>query len=276
MDTYHAVSPRDALDVVFANRNQAYGAYQLRRNYPAALRRAMGIGLLFVGLLVALLHLVALFAKQVEEEKDHGEIVCMCIFPDIKLEQPRPQSKATAVPPRTTLAFTPPLVLPDEVVPENDAMLAVHSILDDPGSVGSQTQEGLHDGTAPIEPSDNGLNLIETNMSQGDEPLEGFEVDRMPSFPGGESEMYKWLYEHIGYPELARQDGIEGQVVLTFVVGIEGEISDIRLLKVPAGGGMLGKEANRVVQSMPKWTPAVNKGRPVKVRYTLPLRFALK
>lgn len=276
MDTNHAVSHRDALDIVFANRNQAYGAYQLRRNYPAALRRALGIGLLFVGFLVVLPHVVALFAEPIPEEKELEVIVCMCNMPDLVLEQPKPLPKAAASPPRATIAFRPPFVLPDEVVPENDVVQAVNSILDDPRSVGSQTDEGHHDGPPFIESSGDGLHLVETSIPEADEPLEGFEVDRMPSFPGGDVEMYKWLYQHIIYPELARQDGIEGQVVLTFVVGKSGEISDISLLKVPAGGGILGKEAVRVVQSMPKWSPAEVNGRPVNVRYTLPLHFALK
>jgi protein TonB len=75
---------------------------------------------------------------------------------------------------------------------------------------------------------------------------------------------------------MAREAGTEGSVVLTFVVGKDGGISDIAVVKTPAGGGILGKEAVRVIQAMPKWSPGEANGHPVKVRFTLPLRFSLK
>ena len=69
MTTHESVSHRDALDIVFANRNRAYGAYQLRREYPATLGRALGIGLLLIGLLVLLPRIIAAFSSLVPEEQ---------------------------------------------------------------------------------------------------------------------------------------------------------------------------------------------------------------
>lgn len=88
--------------------------------------------------------------------------------------------------------------------------------------------------------------------------------------------MFKWIYKHVVYPEMAREAGTEGSVVLSFVVGKDGDITNISVLKTPAGGGILGKEATRVVQNMPKWSPGEANGHAVKVRFTLPIRFALK
>ena len=88
--------------------------------------------------------------------------------------------------------------------------------------------------------------------------------------------MFKWIYKHMVYPEMAKEAGTEGPVVLTFVVGKDGNISDIAVVKTPAGGGILGKEASRVVQAMPKWSPGEANGRAVKVRFTLPIRFELR
>jgi protein TonB len=94
-----------------------------------------------------------------------------------------------------------------------------------------------------------------------------------PVFPGGEKEMYSYLTRSISYPAEARKNGIQGIIPVTFVVDEVGKITNINVLRDVGGG--LGAEAKRVVNLMPSWTPGSVQGVPVKVRYTLPIRFSL-
>ncbi len=273
MTTRENVSPRDALDIVFANRNRAYGAYQLRREYPAALGKALGIGLLLISVLILIPRLLAAFAGIIPEESVSDGPYHPSI---ITVEKPAPPPVLnTTPPPKPAIAFIPPVVAPDNLVPD-EKPVDVQTVLDDIRNVGSQTVEGINEGPPSLDPTSTGLGVIETPKPAEDDPVDPFTLNKMPSFPGGESEMFKWIYKNIHYPDMAKEAGTQGSVVLTFVVGRDGSISDISVVKAPAGGNILGKEAARVVESMPKWSPGEANGHAVKVRFTLPIRFALK
>ncbi len=273
MTTHESVSQRDALDIVFANRNRAYGAYQLRREYPNTLGRALGVSLLLIAAFLVLPRILAAFSSLVPDEPPTDVIATTTI---INIETPPPPVLNTPQPPpKAAIAYTPPVVAPDNEVPEEKPQ-DVQTLLEDPRDVGAKTIEGPGEEPPSLDPPTTGLGIVETPKLADDDPVEPFAVNKMPSFPGGESEMFKWIYKHVVYPEMAREAGTEGSVVLTFVVGKDGNISDIAVVKTPAGGGILGKEATRVVQAMPKWSPGEANGRAVKVRFTLPIRFALK
>lgn len=99
-------------------------------------------------------------------------------------------------------------------------------------------------------------------------------VEEMPSFPGGEAKMFEYLGKNIKYPQIAKEAGISGVVYVNFVVGPEGDISDVKVLRGIGGG--CDEEAVRVVENMPNWKPGKQRGKPVKVSYNLPIRFSLK
>ena len=260
------------LDIVFANRNRAYGAYQLRREYPNTLGRALGVSLLLIAAFLMLPRILATFSSLVPEKGPTRMIIEPRI---INIETPPPVLSTPQPPPKAAIAYTPRVVAPDNDVPEEKPQ-DIQTLLEDPRDVGAKTIEGPADDPPSLDPPTAGLGIVETPKPADDDPVDPFVVNKMPSFPGGESEMFKWIYKHIVYPEMAREAGTEGAVVLTFVVGKDGNISDIAVVKTPAGGGILGKEATRVVQTMPKWSPGEANGRAVKVRFTLPIRFALK
>ncbi len=274
MTTHDSVSQRDALDIVFANRNRAYGAYQLRREYPTTLARAFGIGLLLIALLLLLPRILASFYSLLPEEPI-TEVIATTTMITIEKPVPPPVLNTPPPPPKAVIAYTPPVVAPDDLVPE-EKPVDVQTVLEDPRNVGTQTVEGPNEGPPSLDPPNAGLGIVETPKPADDDPLDPFAVNKMPSFPGGEAEMFKWIYKHMTYPEMAKEAGTQGQVVLTFVVGKDGNISDITVVKTPAGGNILGNEATRVVKTMPKWSPGEANGHPVKVRFTLPIRFALK
>ena len=98
-------------------------------------------------------------------------------------------------------------------------------------------------------------------------------VEVMPQFPGGQIAMLKYIMENIKYPKQAMKEGIQGRVTVRFIVEKDGSISDVKpILSVHP---LLNKEAVRVVESMPKWTPGKHNGKPVRVRFNLPVMFKL-
>lgn len=101
-----------------------------------------------------------------------------------------------------------------------------------------------------------------------------FIVDDMPEFPGGELELRKYIANKIEYPEIARKNGIQGKVYVTFVVSKDGSVANARIAR--GVDPSLDKEALRVVGGLPVWKPGKQKGEPVNVSYTVPINFVLQ
>ena len=99
-------------------------------------------------------------------------------------------------------------------------------------------------------------------------------VEQMPTFPGGEAELFKYLGKSIKYPQMAQDAGIQGVVFVTFLVDKDGGVKNVKVLRGIGGG--CDEEAIRVVQKMPKWTPGKQRGKSVKVQYNLPIKFTLR
>lgn len=131
---------------------------------------------------------------------------------------------------------------------------------------------------------------MEADDSEADEEIEIEEVDEedeeveeeeifayaeeMPAFPGGETAMLKYMGKNTRYPQLAKESNIQGTVYVGFVVGKDGSINDVKVLRGIGGG--CDEEAIRVVKNMPKWTAGKQRGKPVKVSFRLPFKFNLQ
>ena len=100
-------------------------------------------------------------------------------------------------------------------------------------------------------------------------------VESMPEFPGGAQAMYKFLGENVKYPVIAQENGIQGRVICQFTVNKDGSLVDIEVVR-SGGDPSLDKEAVRVIKSMPKWNPGKQRGKPVRVKYTIPVNFKLQ
>ncbi len=99
-------------------------------------------------------------------------------------------------------------------------------------------------------------------------------VETMPSFPGGDAALFKFLGDNVKYPVIAQENGIQGRVICQFVVNKDGSIVDVEVVR-PVDPS-LDKEAIRVIKSMPKWSPGKQRGKSVRVKYTLPVNFKLQ
>lgn len=115
-------------------------------------------------------------------------------------------------------------------------------------------------------PATEGLKVVEKTY-------EIFQIEKQPSFPGGESELMNFLAQNIKYPKAARNRGLQGTVLASFIVNKDGSISDVRIVRDIGRG--CGKEVERVLGRMPNWIPGMADGYPVKVRFTLPVKFSL-
>ena len=100
-------------------------------------------------------------------------------------------------------------------------------------------------------------------------------VETMPEFPGGQQALFKFLSENVKYPVIAQENGIQGRVICQFVVNKDGSIVDVEVVR-SGGDPSLDKEAVRVIKSMPKWKPGKQRGKAVRVKYTVPVNFKLQ
>lgn len=98
-------------------------------------------------------------------------------------------------------------------------------------------------------------------------------VEQMPKYPGGNQAMFKYLGENIKYPAKAQQDGIQGRVICSFIVNVDGSIADTKIVRGIEPN--LDAEAIRVINAMPNWEPGMQRGNLVRVKYTLPINFQL-
>ncbi|MFW5687571.1 MAG: M56 family metallopeptidase [Bacteroidota bacterium] len=98
-------------------------------------------------------------------------------------------------------------------------------------------------------------------------------VDQDPEFPGGTSELMKYLQNNLTYPDRAREEKVQGTVFVTFVVEIDGKVNDVRILR--GVSDELDKVALEVVEAMPRWKPGYHEGHPVRVQFNMPIRFVL-
>ena len=117
------------------------------------------------------------------------------------------------------------------------------------------------------------VNAQKTIVSQKNQEV--FDVvEQMPEYPGGIQALFEYLQQNVKYPEDAVKQKIEGRVIATFVVETDGSISNVEVVK-PAFPS-LDAEAVRVLSAMPKWTPGMQSGKVVRVKYTVPINFNMK
>ncbi|MFD3002188.1 energy transducer TonB [Pontibacter toksunensis] len=263
-------------DIVFEGRNKAYGAYLLRRLYNNHITKAAIIATVLFLLFIS----IPLIAKMIQGEEE--VVMDDRIITEVDLQPPPPIDEATPPPPpppppdlppppppvRATVKYTPPVVKRDNEVVEEEEIPDVEVL--EEVDAGVETIEGSNDAPVDLGEIDGTSDVVAEVVEEKPYTY----VEQMPTFPGGESEMLKYLGKNIRYPAAAQRAGIEGIVVLSFVVSRTGEISEIQVIKKLGGG--TDEEAVRVVKSMPKWTPGKQNGRTVPVRYTLPVRYTIK
>ena len=116
---------------------------------------------------------------------------------------------------------------------------------------------------------------VEAPEEEEEEEVVFVVVEKMPEFPGGQQALFKYLSENVKYPVIAQENGIQGRVICQFVVNRDGSIVDVEVVR-SGGDPSLDKEAIRVIKSMPKWKAGQQRGKAVRVKYTVPVNFRLQ
>ncbi|HEY0056135.1 MAG TPA: TonB family protein [Pedobacter sp.] len=261
------------LDVVFAGRNQAYGAYQLRKSNSNTTTRALLIGSAIFILAVSS-PLLAKYIKGINPEDEVKEVeteIILATPPPIDPNTPPPPPQVEPPKPKTSqVKFPPPVVVPKEQVRDEEPPTVEDLKVADPGQKtieGDPTQEVRIDepvGEAPV-----GAKVTEDN---GVYNIASVEV--MPEYPGGIAKFYSWVGKNYVYPPAAQESGVSGRVTVSFVVEKDGSLTDIKVLKDLGLG--TGDAAIKLLKRSAQWKPGIQNGRPVRVQYTLPISLNLE
>lgn len=257
-----AINP-ERTELVFESRNKEYGAYPLRKGYNRTLSRSLIASISIFTFLISLPVIINLISGIEVEKTDKPVEVTVELKEPPPLDENEPPPPPPPPPPPTieTVKFTPPVVVDREI--EEDQPPPQETLSET--NVGVVTQEGDDNATElpPEEP-----------VADPDAGKVFTYVEEQPTFPGGEASMYEYLQKNIKYPPLARENGITGRVYMTFVVGPDGDIRDVKVLRGIGAG--CDEEAIRVVKSMPNWKPGKQNGRSVNVQFNMPINFTLK
>lgn len=249
-------------DLVFEGRNQAYGAFELRRNYNKRVTYIIGGVILFSVALMGLKKFMDRPKDEVVEETMKVEQIDLTPPPPVE-EQPPPPPPPPPPPMVEMVKFTPPVIKDDAV--EEEPQKLQEEVKET--QVGVKDQEGEQIIAPPS--TDNG-------PGEPAAPEIFTIVEENAEFPGGFAAMMKYIQQNVQYPAMAREAGISGKCFLKFVVNENGDISNVEVLKGVPGCPDCDKEAIRVVKSMPKWKPAKMTGRSVKCYFNLPFSFKIQ
>lgn len=248
----------DIDEIVFEKRNQDYGAFYLRKAYNRYLSRALTISV--IALLMATLIPFLIF-----KQANSGNIEQNIDVEFANLDVPKENDAPPPPPP------PPPEALEQKV--KFTAPVVTSDTVEDTGALNQDDLNQQSTSTEVTEEQEIIVDETENQVIEQPAPILTI-VELMPSYDGGETAMYEWLGNNIKYPQVAKETGIIGTVIVTFVVEKDGSITNVSVLKDIGGG--CGEEAIRVVKNMPKWKAGKQNGVPVRVQFNLPIRFTLE
>lgn len=250
-------------NIVFANRNQQYGAYIIRQRYNKTMASAYVFTFSACVLLVLFLLIKNMFFERekivLKEEK--GVVVELLPVNPINPEVLPPLPKPPVMAPAMANVFSIPQVIDDIV--NIDPPVQDPNINANHGLTTNSSDTGTVESFPPI-----------GTGSPENTPVEITDVQEIPMFPGGTTAMMSYLISKMRYPVDARNNNIHGTVYISFVVDKDGNIDDAKVMRGIGGG--CDEEALRVVRAMPAWSPGKQNGRAVMVRLILPVLFSLR
>lgn len=276
-------------DIVFADKNQEFGAYQLRKNSDK--RHNLAALYALIGLVVVIV-LVICYSKYSDykaeqdrlaliEEREKMQALEIETIADDEApeeEEPEQQKMEMEIPqvPEEVLATVQvtQIAIVDADQVKNEVM-DMETQKEDNTARGVVNQEGADDADKFKAVVEQVVVVEPEPVVEKHEPEKIFVAVEQPAeFPGGAAAMMKWLSNNIRYPESAQQNGISGRVVVKFVVEKDGSIGNPTIVK--GVDRDLDQEALRVVKRMPKWQPGKNNGQPVRSYFNLPVTFRLQ
>ena len=266
------------VDLVFEGKNQAYGAYQLRKN--TGTRNLKALITMFVGfaiiaaIVIAKVSIENYIASQNAAIEADVELQSLAEKKEAKVEKKdEPEVEKVEIERvKSSVAFTVPEIKKDNEVKEEQEMKSQEELQETNTAIGAFNVEGNDETAGEVLKA---KEVIAQPEPPKEEETKVFDVvEQMPSFPGGQAALMSYLSNNIKYPQIAMENGVQGRVVCTFVVERDGSITDIRVVR--GVDPSLDKEAIRVLKSMPHWIPGKQNGSAVRVKFTVPVTFKLQ
>lgn len=260
----------DLLDILFENRNKAYGAYSIRKAYPSHLKKAMATMLVLVGagFVIVMSQPKKITTDRFVREKITEIVLDRYVEPEKPKEQSQPKERTVAEQPPTKID-TDPVIVPDDqaknLPPDRTAPEPYNpGPTDDPGTPGGgeymQAKQGNETVITPNPPKE--------TQPEAPQILEVSEI--APEFPGGMQAWINYLQKMLRVPD-DLEAGDRKTVRVKFVVNANGDVTDAVI--VASGGSQFDREVLRVIGRMPKWKPGKQNGKAVAVYFTQPVTF---
>ena len=268
----------DWVDLVFEGKNQAYGAYKLRKGTTKRNIIAM-----FAVLAAAVVLFSFVAIKSVIEANQKAVAVTqaneLSALDKVKKKAEVKQKPKVKVEPekvvervKSSVKFTAPVIKKDSEVKPEDELKTQEEIMTTKTAIGALDVKGNDDANGEV------LKIKEVVAQPEPKPeveTKIFEVvEQMPTFPGGDAALMEFLRKNVVYPVVAQENGVQGRVVISFVVERDGSITDVKVAR--SVDPSLDREAARVVKSMPNWIPGKQNGSAVRVKYNVPVSFRLQ
>ena len=266
------------VELVFDGRNKEYGAYVLRKETGMRNIKSM---LLVFAVIIAIMAGVAAkvaienaFPKKVAMETD-VELTKLAEKKEAKVEKKAPvkvEEQKVVEKVKSSVKFTPPVIKKDDEVKPEEELKSQEDLNKTNTAIGSFDVKGNDEAGGEVLKAKEVIAQPEPPKEEETKVFDVVEV--MPSFPGGQSALFEWLSKNIKYPVVAEENGVQGRVIVTFVVERNGSITDVQVVK--SVDPSLDKEAVRVVKAMPHWIPGKQNGSAVRVKFTVPVTFRLQ
>ncbi|MEJ7691893.1 TonB family protein [Daejeonella sp.] len=263
------------LDLVFQNRNKTYGAYQLRKHNNETTTKAFLYACILFSSAIILPWVYGQMAGsmpaiEVPQLSDPVEVSLTKILDPKPVAPPAKLPPAKQIPPKS-IQYTEMVVAPADkanIEPPSQFEIA-KSVVSTVTAAGADTK-----GINPVEIPNGvpaGTGVTETPSETAIFPIHA--IEKYPEFPGGQEAFIKFLRKNLRYPGMAAENGIQGKVILSFVIERNGDLSHIKVVRGIGSG--CDEEAMRVLSKSPQWKPGVQNKQPVRVAYNLPINFAL-
>ena len=262
---------KEWLDVVFAKKNKVYGAYELRQTSATNTTKSLLIASTVFILLFLAPRIYALFAGILPEPPAEKQVeVVIQSPPPIDPEVKTPPPVEPPPPKEDQIKFPPPIVKPDNEVrdeepPKTEDLKTANT--------GQKTIEG--DPTADIvQIAPAGEGPKENKIVEDNTVYNFVSMENPPNYPGGIEKFYEYLGKNIKYPPMAAENNIQGNVFVSFTVEKDGSITDAKVDRKLGYG--TDEEALRVLRLSKRWNPGMQNGKPVRVKYNIPIKFNLQ
>ena len=266
------------VDLVFEGRNKEYGAYVLRKDTGKRnLKSMLIVFAVIIAIMAAVAAKVAIenaFPKKVAMETD-VELSKLAQKKEAKVEKKAPvkvEEQKVVEKVKSSVKFTPPVIKKDSEVKPEEELKSQEDLNKTNTAIGSFDVKGNDEAGGEVLKAKEVIAQPEPPKEEETKVFDVVEV--MPSFPGGQAALFEWLSKNIKYPVVAEENGVQGRVIVTFVVERNGSITDVQVVK--SVDPSLDKEAVRVVKAMPHWIPGKQNGSAVRVKFTVPVTFRLQ